>query len=246
MSNTRVGGIAIARALSRYWLRRHRPALLVLAAVAVVALVLAFGGQRSRAETLYGQILFFTPVAAGLLSMGGIVSDERQSGLIVMWFQKRGSLFRTYVVRYAIAQGMLFVVSSLFAVCAVTIAVASGVIAPERGLRIAAVLWVFALLPGAMVFAFSACGVKRDALLTLLLILGSIAALAATGLDNSAGAHAVRIIAFPLDAVSTLIGSTAAMSWQTALLTVLAQCAGWTAFGLAGLRYTAYALTRGR
>src|SRR5262245_48163491 len=92
--------ILVARVLVASWGRRYRGILVAIAALAAIALGLSLAGDRSSAQILFGQIMLFSPVIAGLLTMSGIVSDERESGLIVMWFQKPGSLFRTYFVRY--------------------------------------------------------------------------------------------------------------------------------------------------
>ncbi len=238
--------LPVARVLAGFWLRRHRTAVLVTGVAGFLGLIYLIAGQPERARVVFGEMLLLAPVAAGLLTTSGIVSDERDSGLMVMWFQKRGSLFRTYFFRYAVGQALLVLFCTFFALCAAATGVAAGLVPFARGARIVSVLWVFAVLPASIVFAVSAWGVKRDAAIALILILLSLMMSASVALEQTTSARIIRTIAFPLECISVLIGSGRSMPFHTALTIVLAQCIGWTLLGLVGLRYTAYALARGR
>ena len=240
-----IGWQRLARVLTSYWLRRHRIVIAATAVASTLALVFVLMGDRQRARILFGEILLFSSVGAGLLTASGLVSDERESGLIIMWFQKPGNLLRLYIARYLLGQTILFLLCTLFAVFAAAAGVLAHFIPLTRGLRIVPVFWVFAFLPAAIVFALSAWGVKRDAVIAVLIIVASMALGTETAMKDGLVARVLHQLAFPFDSLGVLIGSSQQLSYGSALLIVLAHCVAWSLIAAAGLRYTGHALSTG-
>jgi hypothetical protein len=229
-----------------YWKRRYRALIVVVGVVVTAALGVALSGAMERAKAIVAGVVAFAPVIAALLTMSGIVSDDRESGLILMWFQKPARLFRTYAVRYAISLCVLLVLGALLGVVVTGISITGHLYPVARALRWVFPIWVLSSVTAAMVFAFSAWGARRDSTYALLTIVISFTIGARTVFDDSIRAQLIRAFAFPLDAAGVLAGSLNHISAQHALLIVLCHFAGWTLFGMLGLRFTEAALSRGK
>jgi hypothetical protein len=229
-----------------YWKRRYTPLVALIGVAVTAALALALSGQSERARYILAGLTAFAPVAAGLLIMSGIVSEDRESNLILIWFQKPARLVRTYALRYAVSQGVLLLLSTVLGIAMTGVSLAGELYPFARALRWLFPIWAFTSVTGAIVFALSAWGARRDSTIALLIIIGSLTIAAKTAFDDSPRAHFIRAFAFPLESASVLSGSTTSPSLRYALVVVLAHCVGWTLLGFLGLRFTERALARGR
>jgi hypothetical protein len=241
----------VAAETARYWLRRHRVLLLGLAAV---TLALAWsaqgaqgtqGAQGERGTQLLSMLVFFAPLVAGLLTMSGIVADERESGIMLLWYQKPGTLFRYYLVRYSLHYLMLAAFALGLGLLTAAVGTALGVVQPDRAARIPLVTLSLASVSAAMVFAFSAWGVRRDSTVALLAIIGSVTVASLFAFDQGLTRDALMAVAFPVDAIQNISGrATATGDLVRALAHVLAQFAAWTSLAVLGLAWTQRALQR--
>jgi hypothetical protein len=235
-----------AWAVRDYWKRRYKTLLVCVGVAVTAAFGVALSGQTERAKAIVAGVVAFAPLVAALLTMSGIVSDDRDSGLILMWFQKPARLFRTYALRYAISQAILVVLGTLLAVVVTGISIVGELYPLARALRWVFPIWVLSSVTAAMVFAFSAWGVRRDSTLALFVIVVSFTLGARTMFDDSLRAQVIRAFTFPLDAAGVLAGSQNHISVPHAALIVVAHFFGWTLLGMLGLRYTEAALSRGK
>jgi len=229
-----------------YWKRRYTPLIIVVGVTVTGALAFALTGQSERARYVLAVLAVFPPVVAGLLMMSGIVSEDRESGLILMWFQKPARLFRTYALRYAISQAVLLLLGTCLGLAMAGVALVGNLYSAGEALRWVFPVWVFTFVSGAMVFALSAWGARRDSTIALLLIIASLTLAARTAVDDSSRAQIFRAFAFPLEAATVLSGSRTSPSLQYSIVVALAHALGWTIVGLLGLRFAERALTRGR
>jgi hypothetical protein len=243
---TRSSLIIGTSAVLHYWNRRFRTLIVAVGVVATAALGVPLSGGTERAKAIVAGVVGFAPLVAALLTMSSIMSDDRESGLILMWFQKPARLFRTYALRYAISQAILVVLGTLLAVVVTGISIVGELYPVARALRWVFPIWVLSSVTAAMVFAFSAWGVRRDSTLALFVIVVSFTLGARTIFDDSLRAQVIRAFTFPLDAAGVLAGSQSHISVRHAALIVVGHFFGWTLLGLLGLRYTEAALSRGK
>lgn len=236
----------LAAESARYWMRRHRALVPAIAVTTLAGMLSAITGKVDHAQTLIAMIAFFAPFLGGLVSMSGIVVDERESGLILLWFQKPGSLVRSYTIRYALYQALMALFAIALGGIVGGVGAATGLFALTKAARIVGVMLPIALIPAAMVFAFSAWGVRRDSVMAFFVILASVTLGAAFSFDEGVVATTVKAVIFPLDSIQAISGSpafSAGLARPVAL--VVSHFAAWTLIGLAGLRYTERALRRG-
>src|SRR5687767_7041132 len=90
----------------RYWLRRHHILIALVILCALVGALLALLHVDSAKWFLVSSVIY-CPIILGLVCMSGIVSDDRTSGLIVLWFQKPGLMHRAYAIRYVLGLVLL-------------------------------------------------------------------------------------------------------------------------------------------
>ena len=235
-----------AWAVLDYWKRRYKKLLVGVGVAVTAAFGVALSGETERARAIVAGVVAFAPIVAALLTMSGIVSDDYESGLMLMWFQKPARLFRTYAARYAISQSVLLVLGLLLGAVVTGISITGGLYPVARALRWVFPIWVLSSVTAAMVFAFSAWGARRDSTYTLLTIVISFTIGARRAFHDSLSAQFIRAVAFPLDAAGVLAGSISHISVQYALLIVMSHVVGWTLLGMLGLRYTEAALARGK
>jgi hypothetical protein len=131
------------------WLRRFRGLFAAIGCVTLLAAVLVFGGQTEAGTRVLAGVVFYAPFIAALLAMSGIVSDELESGLIVMWFQKPGMMFLAYAIRYVLYLFLLAVGAVALAVVVGAISVFAGAFPLARAALIAPVMICVALLVAA-------------------------------------------------------------------------------------------------
>ena len=229
---------------TRCLLRRHFALLLGLAvSVAVAAALLVAKAGISEAFVL--GMSFYAPFALGLVVMSGLVSDERASGLIVLWLQKPAWLSRTYSIRYGLYLLLITLVTLILGFIVGTLGVTANLFPIAKALRLSAGMLALALVPAAMVFAFSAWGVRRDAVFAFLVVVIGISLAGVTAFDRSAASALIRFLAFPLDPVMAVIGSRTQRFGQTqAIAIIAAQLAGWSLLGFLGLRFAERLLQR--
>ena len=229
----------------RYWLRRHRLLLWLLVAGVTAAVATAVAGRIETADLLLETLLFYVPAFAGLLTMAGIVADERESGIILIWSQKAGSMLRYYVIRYALYQGLLAIFVLALAVLAITLSSAMGLMQEMVLARLPLLMMPMAAITAAIVFAFSAWGARRDSAAALLTIIGSVVIAALLSRQYGPARSIVMAISFPVDALAALGGSEflrGSVAHPVAI--VVGQFIGWTALGLLGLLHTQRTLQR--
>ena len=237
----------VARELFRFWLRRNLVAFTFIGAAAILGTLLMFVDQIEAAPMIVGGLAFLAPVTLGLLCMSGIVADERASGLIVMWFQKPGSLFRAYLTRYLLNQVMLVVGTALLSTVVVIIARSAGAFETNSPFRVVISMLFLAILPAAVAFALSAFGVRRDSTVALVLMLNSFMFAALLLRSEHPVAVVIRTIAFPIDALGALATGGPAYPPGVArpIAIIFAHVVGWSCLGLIGLRYTEHRLKTG-
>lgn len=237
----------VARETFRFWVRRNLVAFTFIGAAAVAAPLLMFADQIENAPLIAAGLLFYAPVILGLLCMSGIVSDERASGLIVMWFQKPGSLFRAYLTRYVLNQLVLVAGTTLLSAVVVMIGRSTGAFENSSSFRVVIGMLFLAVLPAAVVFAISAFGVRRDSTVALAVLVMSFMFAAVLLRSDHVLAAVVRTVAFPMDAFGALIASGPAYPPGLArpIGIILAHIVGWSLLGLLGLRYTEHQLKKG-
>ena len=224
--------------------RRHLPLLLGLAAsVALAGGLLVTNARISEAFVL--GMSFYAPFALGLIVMSGLVSDERASGLIVLWLQKPSWLSRTYSIRYGLYLLLLTLVTLMLGLIIGTLGVTAGLFPIAKAVRLSAGMLALALIPAAMVFAFSAWGVRRDAVFAFLVAVIGVSLAGVTSFDRSVPSALIRFLAFPLDPVMAVIGARAQpFGSARAIAIIAAQLAGWSLLGFLGLRFAERLLQR--
>ena len=242
--STRVWPTVAAESV-RYWLRRHRPLLLLLVAGVAVAVATAVAGEIETADQILLTLLFYVPAIAGLLTMAGIVADERESGIILIWYQKAGSMLRYYIIRYALYQGMLALFVLALAFLVFTMSSTLRLLQEVDVFRLPLLMVPMAAITAAIVFALSAWGARRDSAAALLTIIGSVVIAALLTRSYGPARSIVMAISFPIDALAALGGAEflrASVAHPVAI--VVGQLIGWTALGLLGLRHTQRTLQR--
>lgn len=241
----RLGSVYI-REFVRYWIHRQRLLLSVTAIVVATTLVSALTGNLNQADTILGLSLFYLPMIAGLLSMSGIVADDRGTNLMVIWYQKPGRISAMYLKRYATFQVLVILFALVVALLVGGIAIGSGIFAPGKMLRVAAMMLLVGVLTGSSVFCFSAWGVRRDSAVAFIVIVLTVMFAGAFAFDETATGAFVRSIAFPMDAFGAITGSSAYHGKLPPLLLVLVHIMAWSVGGLVGLWHTERALACGR
>lgn len=229
----------------RYALRRHgRTALLAVAGTLALTL-LSNAGDREPGSAIT-TVAFYIPIAAGVLMMSGIVSDERRSGMIMLWFQKGDAVWRSYMIRYVSYQLMIAILVAALGVALGIVGIAWAGMTPVRTLRIAAAMIAVSALCGAIVFTFSAWGARRDGALAFLFVLISLMLGSTFVHEEALLGRFVMAVVFPFDAIQSLSGSGPRPEGLRAIGLILVQLVGWTLLGLIGLRHTERSLRRGR
>jgi hypothetical protein len=96
-----------------------------------------------------------------------------------------------------------------------------------------------------MVFAFSAWGVRRDAVFAFLVVVIGVSLAGVTSFDRSIPSALISFLAFPLDSVMAVIGARAQpFGLARAIAIIAAQLAGWSLLGFLGLRFAERLLQR--
>ncbi len=238
--------LTVAAETSRYWLRRQRAMMLVLGLATLVAGLAPFSAPSQESAVVLAVAALYAPLLAGLLAMSGIVADERASGLIVMWFQKPGTLFRSYLIRYLLYLALIAALTLGLAMIVGVAAISSHVFTFFKAVRVGAAALPMALIPAATVFACSAWGARRDSTVAFSIVAVSVALQGVLAFDPGVLARVIKVIAFPIDPIMAIAGGSAYDSDLTRPLAVVAaHLAAWTALGLLGLRYTERALQHG-
>lgn len=237
--------IDVARALAHIWYRQHRRLLAILLGTTVIAWIMLAAGHRDSADGVMRSVVFYGMIAVGMLTMSGAVSEEYRSGLVSLWFQKPGSLVRTYLSRYAFHQGLVVATALIVSVCLFGPSVAVGDIAATRAVRICVAATAMATLTVSVVFAMSALNIKRDAMFGLIVVMGTLTLGAVMAFDEGPVADAVRAVAFPIDSIGAIAGGSAYPKGMTiAIITLAAHYLAWNLIAFAGLRFTSRNLTR--
>ena len=229
----------------RYWINQNRTLLLVIGSVALLSILGAVAGMTESSELLLGLLVVYAPAAAGLVTMSGIVSQDRASGLIVMWFQKSGTIYRVYGARYLIYLALAAGLAAGLGAIVAGVGSAAGSFAPEKAIRMPLVAFWYAVIPAAMVFAFSAWGVRRDAALTLFVIIISLAMGGAVAFDTRPWTRVLTAVVFPIDRIQVIGGSSPlGESLGHALFIIGVHFVAWTGCGLLGLFHTQRSMRR--
>lgn len=239
-------GQAYLRGFVRAWVRKQR-VLLVLTGLAVTgALVSAVTGNAEPSRHIVRLSMFYLPMIAGLLTLSGIVSEDRDTNFMVLWFQKPGRIIPIYLKRYLVGLAALLVFAGIAMVLLGVLAIAIDVLTPTAMLRRAAVMLLVAVLAGSIVFAFSAWGTRRDGVLAFMVIFLSLLLAGAFAFDDTRFAAFTRAVAFPMDALGALSGGSAWNGSLPPIVFITLHIAAWNLVGLFGLLYTEWALARGR
>jgi hypothetical protein len=226
---------ALFHGLVMRFVRRQRQLLALLGAALVVTAVAGLSGQADRLLELAYSLTFFAPIAIGLTAMSGVVADDLKSGRIVLWYQQPGSLMGWYLRRYGEMMLLLCSVGVLLAAITTTMAVLWGELAPDRIILFFRTAVVCALIPAAMVFAYSAWGVQRDSVATVLTVAATTAIAISFSFDDSPRGLFMRALAFPIDAMQVITQGGGVYTVATAWAIILSHLLGWTGIGTLGL-----------
>jgi hypothetical protein len=201
------------------------------------AALLALTGRRAQCESVLATIAFFSPIVVGVLSMSGIVSDDIESGLVVMWQQKAGALRHIYVTRYLVLQSLVLAFALAVGAIIGIIGYAAGSFTVGKALRLPIGMAILGVLPAAIVFALSAWRARRDSAIAVIIIVASVSLGASFAFDDSVTATVMKAIAFPIDPLQAIV------EWPrygASLLRpfgiVIGQLVAWTAVAAIGLR----------
>jgi hypothetical protein len=241
-----VGWPALLPEFGRTWARRHRRLARILAAGAVIGV----SAQLLNDEPLGVMLILLVPLVAcfgaGAVVMSGIVSDERRSGLLVMWAQQPGSIVKPYAIRYALHLLLLSAFAVVLAAVVIAAAVATGTMTLQAALPIALTALSAATLTAAVVFAMSAWGFRHDGAAALLWALGSLTVAASFAFQESLLARTVTLLAYPADSILGFM-NPASLAGGRAQATLVVTChlLAWSLIGLAGLVHTERTVRRG-
>ncbi len=228
----------------RCLVRRHYMLLVIMAATALLAAILLAAGIDNGELILLG-FAFYAPFTAGLVVMSGIVSDERASGVIVLWLQKPALLSRSYTIRYGLYLLLLSILTAGFGILIASLGMVAGLFTAGKAFRLGIGMLPLALIPAAMVFAFSAWGVRRDAILAFLTIVIGVSVAGVTSFERGPANAVSRFLAFPIDAVLVVLGSRPqSLELTQASAIIIAHLAGWSLIGFLGLRVSERILQR--
>jgi hypothetical protein len=241
-----VGWPALLPEFGRTWARKHRRLIRILAASAVIGIT----AQLLNDEPLGFMLIVLLPLVAcfgaGAVVMSGIVSDERHSGLLIMWAQQPGSIVKPYAIRYALHLLLLSAFAVVLAAIAIAVAVTTGTMTLPTALPIVLTALSAATVTAAVVFGMSAWGFRHDGAAALLWALGTLTIAASFSFDGSIAARFVTLLAFPGDSILGFMNpaSLAGGRAQAALI-VTGQLLAWSFIGLAGLIHTERSVRRG-
>ena len=201
-------------------------------------------------RALFGVLSFFFSlgvVLIGMLMPGGLVANERRSGVIMLWAQHPMPLSRFYLNRYMGIQGANLGAQALLGITAVlAVLPASGFPATESGVFVE--ICTEGALACAISFAVSALGIRRGAFLALAYyaasgIASGVLTLAADAPVTLEGTVALILkvlpfLIFPTIPVNDLVaGFESGVAWNWAATgMVLYHFALWTAVAMLGLR----------
>jgi len=215
--------------------RRQRHLLALLGAALLVTAAAGLSGRTDQVVEFAYTLTFFAPIAFGLTAMSGVVADDLKSGVIVLWYQQPGSLMGWYLRRYGEMMLLLGIFALLLAAITALMSVLWGGIAPHRADLYFRTALVCALLPAAMVFAYSAWGVLRDSFATVLTVMATTAIALSFSFDDSPLGLSMRALAFPVDAMQVITQGGGIYGVGTAWAIVLSHFVGWTGIGTLGL-----------
>jgi hypothetical protein len=228
----------------RCLLRRHLALLALIALSALLGATLLFAGLEQGESIILG-MAFYAPFLSGLIIMSGLVSDERASGFFMLWLQKPTPLSRSYAIRYALYLVLLTMVTAALGFAIGGLGVVTDLFTVNKAVRLSAGMIPLALLPATMVFAFSAWGVRRDAVFAFLTVVIGVSLAGVTSFERSAASGFIQFLAFPLDPVMAIIGARSfPLDLTRAIAIICAQLAGWSLLGFLGLRFSERLLQR--
>ena len=234
----------LAMETGRCVLRRHFPLFALMALSAIIGATLLLVGIEFGESIVLG-MAFYAPFITGLVIMSGLVSDERASGFFLLWLQKPAWLSRSYTIRYALYLLLLTVVTAVLGVVIGGVGIAGDLFTTTKAVKLGAGMIPLALLPAAMVFAFSAWGVRRDAVFAFLTVVIGVSLAGVTSFERSAASGLIQFLAFPLDPVMAIIGARSfPLDLTRAIAIICAQLAGWSLIGFLGLRFSERLLQR--
>jgi hypothetical protein len=229
----------VAAEVIRFWLRRHRTFLLMLSLFVALTIVALLTGRSDQAERILILVAFFAPITVGLLSMSGIVADERESGILVIWIQKPGTILRYYAVRYGLYVAMIAVFVLALSVILAAIAAQAAIVPISQATRLPLLMVPMSVIAAAMVFAFSAWGVRRDSTAALLAIIAFVTVASRFAFRPGPARDILMKVAFPVDALVAVGGAEQfAGSVAHPFALIFLHFVAWTVLALVGLLYT--------
>lgn len=189
-------------------------------------------------------------VLIGFLMPGGLVANERQSGVIMLWAQHPMPLSRFYLNRYAGIQVANLAAQALFGVAAVLAVLPQGASFPATEAGVFLGICLTGALACAISFAVSALGIRRAAFMALAYYAASSIASGILTLSAEMGGAAgipamlasilevLPFVIFPSIPITDLVAgfeSGVAWDWKATGM-VLYHFALWTAIAVLGLR----------
>jgi len=236
---------SVVHEIVRSWLRRNRRLAWVTAGLFVVGVVAVGMADAGGGEGGLAILVLYLPASLGLLLMSGVVSADLDSRLILIWYTKPGGLGRNLVQHYFLHQLLIGGIGLLSGGVAAALALTRGVLPADQIVRLPALAVALAVLPAAMVFAFSAWGSRRDSALALITIVAGIGLGGAVVFDAGFLRNLIMAIVFPMDALQALGGAGPSADALVANAAILAaHLVAWTLLGVAGTRWLERTLHR--
>jgi len=225
------------------WVWQHRRIAVLILALLAASVVLAATGRVGQAQSVLSALALFGPIVVGVLSSSGMVSDEVDSGLVLMWLQKAGSLTRGYLTRYLILQLLLVSFAFALGLAVGVIGTTFSFLAAAKALRIAVCTAALGALAASIVFALSSWRVRRDSAVAVIVIVGSISLGAAVAFDAGPLSTIAKALAFPIDPIQAIVDWPAYGTLARPIGIIVGQIAAWNLAALVGLNRTERALS---
>ena len=233
----------VAAEMLNAWMWQHRRIAVLMLGCLVAGFALAALGRAEQARSVLSMLAFFGPLVVGVLSTSGIVADEADSGLVLMWVQKAGSLTRGYLTRYRILLGLVVSFGFVIGFSVGAVGVAFSFFTVAKAARVALCTAALAALATSIVFALSCWRVRRDSAIAIIVIVGSITLGAGFAFDDGPLAAIVKALAFPIDPIQAIVEWPTYGPLPRPIAIIVGQLALWNLAAVVGLKRTDRALS---
>jgi hypothetical protein len=239
------GTATFLRELVRTWLRENRLLLTLVVGLSLAVASFPLWRGDGTSEGIFGAFLYL-PFLIALSLTAGIVSDDRATGLVDLWFQRPEPLLRFYTRRVALFSLPLLGLCVVLTAIEIGVGLSEGLLSAKQAAGVAFVMPMLLLIGIAMVFALSAWDIRRDSATALLIAMVSVFLAAAFAFDRSAASRVVSFLAFPVDPVGALVEQNGVLALTEAIGRILAYLIAWLGIAVIGLARLERRITQGR